>query len=486
MKHYATFFLIAVMSLGLVFLLLTRAREPHAAPAEVIEIKAPAPDAGDDASAPAVASSTPASDAAVAATDAAPAENPLRVTTLGWELAAPAATLGATPAVEVAPEPSLDDLEKRLARGGSDPQGADVAVLPLPSFVTSHEHLSALKLHAFLVVGFSHGREEVHANAGALLKAPPAADEVKVASGGSESANVLALFAVDLLGVAPSRIRLVTAEADVKAAPFAAVVKGTSDPRKLAFSTADASRLVPIIAVAPKAVLDAREKELQAFGKAWLEGLGGVANDVPGVSRKLAAKTDVHLASGVGGAPEALVLVERLGLVERATLGGNGGVAQTSFVGPLAKSPVTLESLMTRTWQLARGAGLATAAAPDPLPIDTRVLTAIAPPPKDTPAPEAPEGDAGADKLGPLPAGAVPLVAYRATDGDAEKVATQIHFLSGVFERAFFKIQAKGGEKAAKAIAVAARDKGVPAARLAAIAGEPPGVVANVELLAPP
>jgi hypothetical protein len=480
-KHYATFFLIAVMSLGLVFLLLTRARDPHNAPAEVIEVKAAA-DAGTDSGASASSSSSATPIASATADAAAPAEKPLRVTTLGWELAAPAAVYGGTtPPVEIAPESSLDDLEKRLARGGADPQGADVAVLPLPSFVTSYEHLSALKLQAFLVTGFSHGREEVHAAAGALLKAPPGADEVKVASGGSESANVLALFAVDLLGVASSRIRMVTAEADVKAAPFAGVVKGTSDPRKLAFSTADASRLVPIIAVAPKAVLDAREKELQEWSKAWLEGLNAVANDVPGVSRKLASKTDVHLGNGVGGAPEALVLVERLGLIERATLAG-----ETSFIGPLAKSPVTLESLMTRTWQLERGAGIASAAAPDPLPIDTRVINAVAPPPKDAPAPAAPEGDAGADKLGPLPTGAVPLVAYRATDGDADKVAAQIYFLSGVFERASFKVQAKGGDKAAKAIAAAARDKGVPAARLATVAGDPPGAVANVEILAPP
>lgn len=483
MKHYATFFLIAVMSLGLVFALFTRSREAHNAPAEVIEAKIPAADAGADAG-PTVAtpgSGTPATDAAVASVDAAPETKSLRVATLGWELAAPAVALGASAtglAIEVAPESAEAELEKRLARGGADPQGADVAILPLPSFVTTYEHLSALRLQAFLVVGFSHGQEEVHADARALLKPPSGADEVKVASGGSASANVLALFALDILGVASPRIRLVTGEADVKGTFVSAVVKGAQDPRKLAFSTADASRFVPIVAVAPKAVIDAREKDFQAFGKAWLEALGNVANDVPGVSRKLAAKTDVRLGAGVGGAPEALVLVERLGLVERVTLD-----RETSLVGPLARSPVTLESLMTRTWQLARGAGLATSAAPDPLPVDTRVLTAIAPPPKDAPA--AGEADAGA-AFGPIPTGSVPLVMYRATDGDADKVATQIHFLSGVFERASFKVQAKGGEKAAKAIAAAAVAKGVPAARLGTMAGEPAGAVAAVELLSPP
>ncbi len=65
-------------------------------------------------------------------------------------------------------------------------------------------------------------------------------------------------------------------------------------------------------------------------------------------------------------------------------------------------------------------------------------------------------------------------------------MATQIVFLSGVFERAVFKVTAKGGEKAAKAIAAAARDKGLAGSRLGTAAGEPPGAFAAVELLTPP
>src|SRR4029079_3537960 len=107
----------------------------------------------------------------------------------------------------------------------------------------------------------------------------------------------------------------------------------------------------------------------------------------------------------------------------------------------------------------ARGGGLTANAAPEPLPIDARVVSMIAPPPKDATPPPAADADAGA--FGPAPTGSVPLVAYRAVDADAEKVATQIVFLSGVFERAVFRVAAKGGEKAARAIANLARDKGV-------------------------
>ena len=54
------------------------------------------------------------------------------------------------------------------------------------------------------------------------------------------------------------------------------------------------------------------------------------------------------------------------------------------------------------------------------------------------------------------------------------------------FERAVFRVSAKGGEKAARSIALAARDKGVAAARLAVTAPEPQGAFAVVELLSPP
>jgi hypothetical protein len=491
MKGYVTFFVIAVMTLGLVFLLVTRERSKHDAPAELVEVKeaadAGAGDGGAEAGAAGVASAGSAAGADAAAPKAP--EKPLRIVALGWELVAAGAALApGAPAIELAPETALDAIEQRLARGGADAQGAEVALLPLPAFVASFERLRALEPRAFLVVGFSRGREEVH---GSFAKPPPGADEVKfVALGpataseaaarasGSESATVLGLFGLDLLGVAPSRLRFVVpGTPEAKAAQFAAIVKGASDERPRAFSTADASRFVPIVAVAPKSVIDGREAVVRDWSKAWLDGLSRAKGDVPGIARKLAAKEGLPLAAGVGEAPEALVLVERLGQLENTPL-----EEQTSLIGPLAKGAVTLDTLAQTTWRVARGGGLASAAAPDPLPIDARIVSMIGAPPKDRPAPEA---DAGAP-FGPLPSGATLQVSYRATEGDADKVASQIAFLAGVFERGVFKITAKGGDKAAKAIAAAARDKGVSLHRLATAPGEPQGVFAVVDVLSPP
>jgi hypothetical protein len=504
MKRYATFFVIALMSLGLVYVLASRSRSKHDAPAEVLEAKDPtSADGGAEAG---VAARPLEGGAPVAAVDAGPAkqEKPLRVTTLGWELVAAGAALVPAPGsppnapplgplMELAPEASLDAIEARLARGGADPQGADIAVLPLPAFVASFERLRALEPRAFLVVGFSHGREEVRATSGALSKAPPAGDEVKLVAlgpatstdataraAGSESATLLGLFALDLLGVAPSRIQLVAPAApEAKGAPFAALVKGVPDERPRAFSTADASHFIPIVAIAPKALIDSREGIVRDWSKAWLDGLSRAKSDVPGIARRLAAKDSLPFAASVGGAPEALILVERLGQIENTGLD-----QQTSFIGPLAKGPVTLETLTQRTWQLTRGAGIASAPAPEPLPIDVRTVTAVAPPPKAPVVPAAGDADAGA--FAPTPAGAVPNVAYRAVEGDADKVATQIAFLASVFERGVFKVTAKGGDKAAKAIAAAAREKGVATARLSTAPAEPVGAFAVVEVLSPP
>lgn len=481
MKSYGRFLVTVLMLFGLAFLLFTRVRPEYKdVPQEVEEPIASTLDGGADAAADAtvVATGDAAAPAAEAGAPAPSGERPIRVAALGWELVAAGVDLR-SPAVELAPETALDAVEARLARGGNDSQGADVALVPLPAFVASYERLRALEPKVFLVVGFSRGREEVHANAGALLKPPPGADEVKLVAlgpatsgdanmrqAGSESATVLGLFALDLLGVPPARIRMVPAGSEAaKTAPYSAIVRGASDERKLALSSSDASRFIPIVAVAPKGVIDSRGKALDDWSKAWLEGLARAGKDAPGVARRLATKDNVTFAAGVGGAPEALHLVERLGQIEAA------------------KPTVPIDVLMQRTWQLARAGGLTTSAAPDPLPLDARATTATAKPASTG------GGDADAGAFGPMPAGATPLVLYRAVDtaADANAVAAQIGFLSGVFERAVFRISAKGGDKAAKNIAGIARDKHeVPASRLATVAAEPQGAFAAVEILAPP
>jgi hypothetical protein len=246
-------------------------------------------------------------------------------------------------------------------------------------------------------------------------------------------------------------------------------------------STDDASRFVPFVAIAPKSALDAKGEQWNAFARAWIDGMGRASKDA-NAAQKLAAKTGVSLAAGVGGAPEAIVLIERLGKIETTAAD-----KQQAWIGVNAKSPVTLATLLQRTWQLERAAGIVSSAAPEPLPIDARVATAIAPAPAEKQHGDSGDADAGAT-FAPIPAGATTLVVYRAAaDANADSIAAQIAFLAGVFERASFRVTAKGGDKAAKAIAVLARDKnGVAQTRLATATGEPQGTPASVEVLALP
>ena len=509
MKGYAGFVLIALMSLGLVFMLVTQSRAPYDAPALDPGSAVEAADAGDAAT---VEGGLAASDAAGGPAPRADkvatvAERPLRVTSLGWELVAAGVALtapdgGATgPTMELSPEVTLEAVEARLARTGSDLLGADVAVLPLPAFVLAYDRLRALDPRVFAVVGFSRGREELHASPGALQKPLSAADEVKLVAlgpataadataraAGSESATMLGLFALDLVGISPTRVRLLgPAAPDARTAPFAALVRGAADERRLAVSTADASRLVPIVLVASGDQLAKNEAKMRDFTRAWLDGLERVGRDAATVAQRLAAKEALPLSAGVLGAPDAIVLIDRLGQIAALGLG-----QQRSVMGSAAKGPVTLEALAQRQWTLARAGGLTTSAAPLPLPIDERIINAIAPAP--APAHDAPPRDAdGADggvavTFPALPPGTTPLLTYRAdTSSDVAAVAAQIGFLSGVFERSAFRVMAKGGEKAARIIATATRDRfDLSPARLATLPGEPKGAFAVVEVLALP
>ena len=487
MRRYVAFFLIAAMTAGLLFMLFSRIRAPYTAPAEEIA------DGGGDAGDAGDATVIDASSIDASAIDAAKAERPVRVTMLGWELASPLAMMGDASTIEAAPETQLDSVRDRLSRGGIDPAGADVAIMPLPSFVAVYDRLRALEPKAFLVVGFSRGREEFHATVGAIAKplngvyavkllalSPSTGLDATARAAGTESATLLGLFTLDLLGAPPARVQFVEPGTDSgKAASFSVFAKGIADDRRLALSTSDASRLVPIVAVASRATLD--EPRIQAFARTWLDALGQARIDAAGVARRLAAKDGVRLGQGVGSAPDAVPLLEQLGTVEPVSLADEG-----MWIG--STNPVTLETLMQRTWSLSRGGGITSDSAPDPLPIDTRIATAIAPSAALRPHVDSADADAGAP-FKPLPTGTTLLAIYRAPiEATSEQVATQVAFLSGVFERASFRVSAKGGEKVARLIAASARDKNdVSSARLAMVPSEPPpGFAAVVEILALP
>jgi hypothetical protein len=189
------FLVILAMLVGLVYLVATRARDPHvmppARPEAVVDAASPdAPVASAPASESVVESPPPPASAAPSALLDARApllDRPLRLVAASWEQAAAAlvANGGARTAddsavhaadldltVDVATGQS--DIENRLARGGGDAQGADLAVLALPSFVASYERLRALDPQIVHLAGWSRGREVLLGTKAGMLARPGA------------------------------------------------------------------------------------------------------------------------------------------------------------------------------------------------------------------------------------------------------------------------------------------------------------------------
>lgn len=477
MKGSFFFTLASLLLVLFVYMVATRDRVPHLMPGAD---GGAAVAAAGDASADAGIREGGAVEAAVATKPEAPVPSlgrPLRVAVLGWEHVSPAfapradagpAQLGAQP-VEVAVEASLGAIESRLAKGGADAQGADLGVLPLPSFVASFERLRALDPRVFLVQGWSVGREELRGAKDATLARAPDG-EVKLAVVGNDSATLLALFALDRAGTPPSRVKLLTPGApDVKAAPWAAAGRGDAidGDRRLVLNTAEARRLVPIVAVAGAGALDAQGGLYKVWSQAWLEGIARARADAPGAARQIAA---------MQGAPDALAVLERWGQLDAARavdaaalLAAKGGVA------------VTIESLFTRGWTLFRGVGLLSSPAPEKAPVWPAIAESLV-----AGAPPVPPGADAADAGAARPAaGATLLLVHREPESaDPAAVAAEAAFLAEVFDRATLRVGAKN-EKSAKAAldAVQERAPGVAPRVVAAPAAAPAGYV--VEVLAP-
>jgi hypothetical protein len=440
------FVAIAAMLLVLVWLVGTRTRDAHVMPApRAIEAAAPS------ASAALPAPETPAEagmvasaerDASQAAADARAAslDRAVRVVAPSWELAAAllvanggrmtadgsaVRTSGIEATVDVVA--AERDVEARLARGGGDADGADVAVVPLPDFAASYERLRALEPQVFHVVGWSHGREVLLGARDGMLAKPitPTADVAVVAA--DTSSEVLALFALDEAGQPPTRVRI---GGDPQNAAYAAVVRPLSGdrpsgaPSKVLLSTAEAPRLVPFVAVAARGFVEGHRDVLASLLRAWARGSTALADDVPSAARRIASQP---------GAPEPATLLERLGWVSPAQ---PSEVAVT--LGVSGSGPVTVGGLFAFDWRLLRDAGVLTSPAPSPAPIATGPFVAA--------FPDAMGGGAAPPNAQrPAPQDARVLLARRADRPDAQSTNDDVAWLSGIFDPCPVRVATRGG-----------------------------------------
>lgn len=464
-----------------------RSRAPHAAPEPAPSASAAASSAAPSASAPAPVSSS------LPVTPSKPKPKlgrPLRVVGLGWDVIVPGvlANGGLAPSkkgefgkagleVSFQAVDAAGKVEKALARGGSDDDGADVAILPLPALVAGWERLRALNLAAFYVVAWSRGRETL-ASSKDSLSALPAQGEISVDAKSSEAATFLALTALELAGVEPSRVTiggkgpaLVTAHSKER--------DKSGERHKQAdilLSTADASRLVPWVAVAQRSLVTGQPDALIAWAKAWHAGQKLLDKDAATAARTIGA---------LDGAPEPLVLLERLGELAPVSLSDNA-----ELTGLSGRGAVTLSSLFERAWRLWREARLLSTPSPERAPTIDLVVAGVARAAPKLLEPSAPTS-AGEE---PKPSSTKPrvLVTRRVPgtklDGDdREALVTELGITAGIFHRSTLRVSVHGvpKKKGDEIVQLAVDRYGLDGARIErGKAAARPATTATIEVLA--
>lgn len=391
-------------------------------------------------------------------------KRPLRVVGLGWELLAPGvvANDGLRPgeasefseaglALEFAVALSTGELEARLARGGGVDNGADIALLPLATFVASYEQLRALSPEVFFVIGWSQGRDAVAAEDPALLTSVGAKVKELVGFPG-QPATLLALFALDAIGVDIGGLELVSPlSKDAANKPVSAIerslqasVGAAVDARRLVLTSADAPRLIPMVAVAPASFIRSNTNDLARFCRVWLQGVERFDADVPDAARRVAKET---------GAPEAVALLEMIGYINFADLSDAARSAGLS-----GRGAITLERLFQRSWALWRAIGVLSTPAPEHAPLDNSVIARVA---LGEGAPSllrhAEPGRAG-ERLVLVQQIALTKVAGKAAL-DEQALVDELAFLAGAFERGEIELSVRKDKDASRRIVAAAIER---------------------------
>jgi hypothetical protein len=439
--------------------------------------------AGKPADKPAQAADKPATKpaekpAAQTAEKAEPAKprlaRPMRTIALGWELLAPGIVAGdgayraAGLEAGFSHAASMEDVESALARGG-EAGGADLAIVPLSSYVASYERLRALSPEVVFVVGWSRGREALIAADAQALARPPATGEVKLAAASPTAPETfLALFLLDLAGVPASRVSVVEQRAPLTA------VRRAGQPRpagKLLVTSADTPRLMPIVAVAPRGFIASHAAELEAWARVWLAGVGKLAGDVPAGGR---------LVAGLSGAPPVLGIIEALGQVEFATLRENAAAAGLSGRGAL-----TTGELFRVAWRIWRDAGVLTTPAPEVAPLYNEAVAALVRADPAAVAAEVPRARQAAEDAS-RPAVLLVARAPLGKDGavDTEAFVARVGLVAGVFDRQAIRVGVRDDAKAAKLVTDLARDRfGLRPAQLSVARRPPANLPGAIEVL---
>jgi hypothetical protein len=237
----------------------------------------------------------------------------------------------------------------------------------------------------------------------------------------------------------------------------------------LLLTTADVPRLVPLVAVAQGGFVAKHAEALAVWARSWLDGEDRIRADAAASARSIAK---------LQGAPNPLVLINRLGPIGWATLGENA-----QWAGLAGRGAVTLETLFQRTWAVWRSAGLLSTPIPDTACTAPEVIAALvrqhgADLPKTSAKKD--DGDRGQEKV---------LLVYAAPGAKLDEAAfvKEIGVLAGLFDRSELRISVRGPRHRADAERIMSDAQGrfgIEAGRLR-VGVTPATKAGTVEVLAP-
>jgi hypothetical protein len=313
-----------------------------------------------------------------------------------------------------------DGANQSLSRGGDDESGADVVFVPLSSFVASYEKLRALDPVIFHVSHWSRGREVLTTKSGKPLDSLPDTGRISLAPAERDPGTFAALFLLDAAGVEPGRVELLGSD-DPKAQVRAHMQQTADKPGGVqqsdaALSTAEASRLIPIVAVAQRGFIQKHALILKTFLLGLLAGQQALSEDAAASVRKI---------SKLDGAPEPVALLGGLGELGAVSLSENA-----ELFGLSGRGAVTVEALLARGFRLWREAKLSSTPGPESVVADGRVVAQLIRASRVTPGTTPPKVSAP-DK--PTPALLVHRMRGKTLDEDA--LLSEVGLLAGVFPR---------------------------------------------------
>jgi hypothetical protein len=286
---------------------------------------------------------------------------------------------------------------------------------------------------------------------------PATRDEVVVQGRPGDASTLLALFALDQSGVSLDRVHLEppTTTAGPRPPRGAAATLVTVerslrsrdrriDARELVLSTAEATHLVPIVAIAPAGYLDRNHAALVTWAETWLVGVDLLHTDPPGAARQIAADE---------AAPEVVDIIDAMGWVSFASMPDNARMA-----GLAGRGAVNLEVLFRTTWELWRAVGVLTTPQPERVPLSTAVIAEVAITDAGGHAPAPAVSDVGSRR------GSRPLVIHARSEREIDDDIGQVlqdraAFLAGVFSRSPIRVAVRGQVRRARTIAAAANER---------------------------